>query len=131
MKLSRLSIYLLGAALLLSSSAFAKEKTRGTLNLSDPVTLEGKTINPGQYTVEWSGTGPTVQVTLYQGRQAIATFPAHLTEQTGRNAGNAYGITAEPDGTKSLTAIYIGGNKSFLEVEQQQAGRQTPSNPAQ
>jgi hypothetical protein len=131
MKLSKLSIYLVGAALLLSSSAFAKEKTKGTLNISDPVTLEGKTINPGQYTVEWSGTGPTVQVTFYQGKQVVATFSAHLTDKANRNARNAYGTTAEADGSKSLTAIYLSGNKSFLEVEQQQAGRQTPSNPAQ
>lgn len=131
MKLSKLAIYLLGGALLLSSHALGKERNKGTLRITDPVSVEGKTINPGSYTVEWSGTGPTVQVTLFQGKQAVATFPARLSDQANRNAADAYGTTAEPDGSKSLTAIYLSGNKSFLEVEQQQAGRQPTSNPAQ
>jgi hypothetical protein len=67
MRISKLPVLLFGAALLLSSSAFAAEANKGTLQLTDKVTVEGKPLNSGKYTVEWSGSGPEVQVTLLQG----------------------------------------------------------------
>jgi hypothetical protein len=73
--------------------------------LQDKTIVDGKPLNPGQYTVEWTGTGPTVQVTLLQGKQTVATFPAHVTEQPKPNHDDAYGSTTEPDGSSRLTAI--------------------------
>jgi hypothetical protein len=128
MKMSRVSIILIGAALVLSSSAIAGETNKGKLHLSDTVVVEGKTVNPGVYTVEWTGTGSTVQVSLIQGKETVATFPAHVTEQANRNASDAYGSALDPDGARSLTAIYIGGKRTTLELEQREASKQ-PATP--
>ena len=105
MKLSKLSLTLFATGLLLCSSALAGETNKLTLTVSDKLTVDGKPLNPGSYTVEWNGTGPTVQVTIRQGKQTVATLSAHLTEQPARNAANAFGSITEPDGSKSLTAI--------------------------
>jgi hypothetical protein len=86
--------------------------------------VERKTLEPGNYKVEWSGNGPAVQVTVAKGNQTVATFPARLTEQAAANSASAYGTSASPDGTKSLTAIYIGGKKYVLQVEQASAHRE-------
>jgi hypothetical protein len=128
MKISKVSIMLFGAALAFSSGARAGEKNKGTIQLSDRVVVDGNSINPGKYTVEWSGSGSTVQVSLLQGKQTVATFPAHVTEQATPNAASAYGSTAEPDGSRALTAIYIGGRRFVLELEQKevQTGTATP-----
>jgi hypothetical protein len=125
MKLSKIAITLFGAALLFSSGAFANEANKGTLKLADKVTVESKSLNPGKYTVEWNGSGSTVQVTILQGKQAVATFPAHVTEQSTANLQDAYGSATEPDGSKSLTAIYPGGKRFVLEVEQKSANQQS------
>jgi len=125
MKSTRVSILLIGAALALSSSAFAGGANKGTLQLSDKVNVEGKPLNPGTYTVEWDGSGPAVQVTLRHGKDTVATFPAHLTEQATPNPANAYGSDKQADGSTSLTAIYLGGKRFVLEVEQTEAGKQT------
>ena len=91
MKLSKGSILLIGSALVFASGAFAGDANKGKLHLQDKTIVDGKPLNPGNYTVEWTGSGPTVEVTFLEGKQAVATFPAHLTEQTTRNHDDAYG----------------------------------------
>lgn len=130
MKVSRLAITLFGVALLCSTSVFAREANKGTLRLDNKVTVDGTPLNPGNYKVEWNGSGPVVQVTLSQGKDTVATFPAHLAQQTLANDADAYGSATEPDGSKSLTAIYLGGKHFVLEVEQKAAQEQPSSNPA-
>jgi hypothetical protein len=125
MKSSRLTTILFGAALLFSSGAFAKETNKSTIHVADKLSVEGKTVNPGNYTVEWNGTGPTVQVSLIQGKQTVATFPAQLTEQATPNPASAYGSSMEADGSRSLTTIYVGGKRTVLRLEQKEARQQT------
>src|SRR5208337_4466547 len=127
MKLSRISVALFGAALLFSSGAIAKDTNKTTLHVNEKLSVEGKTINPGNYKVEWNGSGPTVQVTLLQGNQTVATFPAHLTEQTTQNPANAYGSVEQPDGSRALTAIYPGGNRVVLPLDQDATTQQSAS----
>ena len=125
MKLSKISILLIGSALVVSSGAFAGEANKGKLRLQDKTIVDGKPLNPGHYTVEWTGTGPTVQVTLLQRKRTVATFSAHLSEQPKPNHDDAYGSTTEPDGSSRLTAIYISGKRTALELEQNQASQQS------
>jgi hypothetical protein len=131
MKLSTIAVTLFGAALLFSSSALAKDNNKGTLKLAETVSIEGKSLNPGKYTVEWDGTGPAVQVSLVQGKDTVATFAAHLTEQATANSADAYGAATEPDGTKALTAIYLGGKHFVLQLEQAHAVQQSNTQPSQ
>jgi hypothetical protein len=123
MKLSKLSLVLLGSALLSSSAVLAGDSNKASIQLYEKVSVEGKALNPGHYTITWDGTGPDVQVTVLQGKQAVATFPAHLTEQATRNTEDAYGSSAETDGTRTLTAIYPNGKRFSLEVEGKSASQ--------
>jgi hypothetical protein len=127
MKSLKLALMLSGAALVFSSAALAGESNKVTLQISEQVNVEGKSLNPGTYKVEWNGSGPTVQVTISQGKQTVTTFSAHLTEQPSPNPGNAYGSETEPDGSRSLTAIYVGGKKTSLQLDQAQASRPATS----
>ena len=128
MKMARLTIALFGAALLCSASAFAGEINKGKLELAEKVSVDGTPLDPGIYKVEWEGSGPTVQVTLLKGKQSMATFPAHLTQQGASNSADAYGSTKEQDGSIALTAIYFSGKPYVLEVEQKTAGQQSSTN---
>ena len=124
MKLLKASILLIGSAVVFSSGAFAGDANKGKLHLQDKTIVYGKSLNPGNYTVEWTGTGPTVQVTLLQGKRTVATFPAHVTEKPTRNYDDAYASAPEPDGSSRLTVIYIGGKRTALELERNQASQQ-------
>lgn len=125
MKVSKLLAILFGVALLFSSSAFARESNKTSLHLSDKVTVQGKSLNPGDYTVEWSGSAPAVQVTILQGKQVVATLSGRLTEQsTFGGSGTAYGTREGSDGSESLTVIYPGGKKVALQFDQSAAASQ-------
>ena len=124
MKLSKASILLIGSAVVFSSAALAGDTNKGKLRLQNKIIVDGKALNPGHYTVEWTGTGPTVQVTLLQGKEAVATFPAHITEQPTVDHDDAYGSALQPDGSSRLTTIYFGGKRTALELEQYEAGQQ-------
>ena len=127
MKLSKLSLAFFGSALLLSSAAVAGEINKGSLNLYEKVSVEGKALNPGKYTITWDGSGPNVQVTVLQGKQTVATFSAHLTEQATRNSEDAYGSAADTNGSRTLTAIYPNGKRFSLELEQATASQPSTS----
>ena len=129
MKLSKLSLAFFGSALLLASAAVAGDANKGSLQLYEKVNVEGKALNPGKYTVTWDGAGPNVQVTVLQGKQTVATFAAHLTEQATRNSEDAYGSSADADGSRTLTAIYPNGKRYSIELDQKEAS-QPSSTPA-
>jgi hypothetical protein len=116
MKMSRVSILLFGAALLASSATLAGEINKGTLKLDDKVVVDGKPLAPGNYRVEWDGSGPAVQVKLLQGKQAVATIPAHVTEEATPNSQDGYATTAEPNGSRALTTIYL--KRFTLQIDQ-------------
>jgi hypothetical protein len=127
-KLSRISLALLGAALLCLSGAVAANVNKANLSLTEKIKVAGKTLNAGNYKVEWSGDGPNVQVTLLRGKETVATFPAQLTEGATQNADSAYGAVQGPDGSRSLTSIYVGGKRTILQLDQNSSGTQQSGN---
>ena len=129
MKLSKLSLAFFGSALLLSSAAVAGDSNKASIQLYEKVNVEGKELNPGKYTISWDGSGPNVQVTVTQGKQTVATFAAHLTEQAARNPEDAYGSAADTNGSRSLTAIYPNGKRFSLELDAKSAS-QTSTSPS-
>jgi hypothetical protein len=123
MKLSKLALAFFGSALLFSSAALAGDSNKGSLQLYEKINVEGKSLNPGHYTVTWEGSGPDVQVTVLQGKQTVATFPAHLTEHATKNTEDAYGSAPDSDGGRALTAIYPNGKRFSIELEQASANQ--------
>jgi hypothetical protein len=118
MRMSRIGVTLFGAALLFSSSAFAGGNgNKGSLRLDEKVSVDGTPLNPGNYKVEWTGDGPEVKVSILQGGQTVATFPAHVTDQKATQSADAYASAKQPNGDKALTAIYFGGKHYSLQVE--------------
>ena len=123
MKLSKLALAFFGSALLFSSAVLAGDSNKGSLQLYEKTNVEGKLLNPGHYSITWEGSGADVQVTVREGKQVVATFPAHVTEQANTNSQDAYSTSTAPDGSKLLIAIYPSGKRFFLQVDQNQASR--------
>ncbi len=80
MKMSRFSLAILSAAFLFSTSAFAQSENKGKLSVPETITVEGKQLPPGDYKVEWDGTGPNVEVKILKGKETVATAPARLVQ---------------------------------------------------
>jgi hypothetical protein len=94
---------LLGLALLLAATAFAANK--GTLQVSDPITVSGKQIAPGDYIVKWEGTGPDVELNILRGKNLVATVPAHMVD-----------LDRAPDRDATVTVVNGSGNKVLSEI---------------
>jgi hypothetical protein len=105
---------LLGAAVLLVTSAFAAEK--GPLHVSDPLSINGKTLTAGDYNVKWEGSGANVELTILKGKEVVATSPARLIELDRAVESNATVSVKNSDGSRSLSQIQFRGKKYALEV---------------
>ena len=114
MKLSRIVVTSLGVALL-AIGAFAAEK--GSLDIASAITVQGKTLAPGTYKVEWNGEGPNVQVSISKGKETIVV-PATVVPSSSVNAVDAYAEHTLADGSKTLQAIYPHGKKFELDIRE-------------
>jgi hypothetical protein len=68
----------MGLALLLTSSALAA--TKASLTLQNPTIINGTKLKPGDYKLQWDGSGPNVEVSIMQGRTVLAKVPAKVVD---------------------------------------------------
>jgi hypothetical protein len=104
----------LGLALMLASSAFAASK--GSLQLSDAVTLNGTTLKAGEYKVQWEGSGPNVEVSILQGKNVVATTTAHVVDLQSPSDSDAAVTRRNDSGPNSLSGLRFQGKKIALEL---------------
>jgi hypothetical protein len=105
---------LLGLALLLATSAFASNK--GSLAVTDNCTVAGKQLAKGDYKVSWEGNGPDVQLNIMQGKNVVATVPAHMTELNSSPQNDSAVVSNNSDGSKTLSEIRFAGKKYALAI---------------
>jgi hypothetical protein len=110
---------LLGLALLLATSVFAANQ--GSLQVSDPVTVSGKQLAPGEYKVKWEGTGPNVELNILRGNTVVATAPARMIDLERAPDRNSALTVINDDGHKSLNEIRFSGKKYALAVGSESA----------
>jgi len=110
---------ILGLALLLATSAFAANK--GSLTVQEPITVNGTQLKPGDYKVQWDGNGPSVELSITQGKKVIAKVPAHVVSLETPSENDAAVVKNNGDGTKSLSEVRLSGKKFSLAVGEEAA----------
>jgi hypothetical protein len=104
----------MGFALLLASSAFAA--TKASLQLNNPVTVNGTNLKPGDYNLQWEGSGDKVELSILKGSKVIAKAPAHVVELEAPAAYDAALTRKSNSGTSSLTGVRFQGKKFALDL---------------
>jgi hypothetical protein len=79
----------------------------------------------GKYRVEWAGSGPSVELSISDGRETVAKVPAQILPLKKAEAKSGYSTTADQAGNKTLTEIFFGGKKYDLSIGEASAA--TPS----
>ena len=115
----------IGLALLLASSAFAA--TKADLSLQSSVTVNGTTLKPGDYKLQWDGSGPNVEVSIMQGKNVLAKVPAKVVDLNAPAPNNAAVIRNNSDGTNSLNGARFQGKKFALDLSESSEGMQAGS----
>jgi hypothetical protein len=115
MKLSRNLFSVTLASLLLTTIAFAAPATKGTLKLFEPVTVQGKQLAAGKYTVEWNGEGPNVQLNIADGKNGVTAIPARIVPGV-KNRTSGYASAKQQDGRSELTNVFFEGKAFELQI---------------
>lgn len=105
---------LLAVVLMLAASAFAANK--GAFQLNNTVSVNGKQLPAGDYSVTWDGDGPDVQVNIMKGRKVVAQAPAKVVAIDQASSSNQAVVERNPDGTASLKELRFGGKKFALAI---------------
>jgi hypothetical protein len=120
---------LLAATLLIATSALAANK--GSLNISQPVTVNGTKLAAGDYQVKWEGTGPNVELNITKSKKVVVTVPARLVELSRPERNSASVTQMAEDGTTSLTEIFFSGKNYELSIGQEAASVESGSDGKQ
>jgi hypothetical protein len=79
-------------------------------------------LKPGNYEVQWQGTGPVVQVSFQQNRKTVVTVPATLKTNDNQVSQDAIMTEATSAGTSTLKEIDFGHQKEALLFDQNPGG---------
>jgi len=109
----------LGLAVLLATSAFAANK--GSLQVQEPLSVNGQQLKPGDYKVQWDGNGPNVELSIMQGKKVVTKVPAHVVDLAAASNADAAVVKNNADGSKSLSELRFGGKKYALAVGEEAA----------
>ena len=115
----------MGLALLLASNAFAA--TKASLTLQSPTTVNGTKLKAGDYKLEWDGGGPTVEVSILQGKNVVAKVQAKIVDLNMAAQNTAAVLQRNDDGTTTLTGARFEGKKIALELGESSDGMQAGS----
>lgn len=127
MKASRNLVTLAGASLLLAASAFAAGTGKGSLHLYDSVEVQGKELPPGDYKLQWDGQGPTVELSISQGKNTVASVSAQMVNVTQKNPTDGYAARKANDGQNALTEIFFSGKTYELRLGDQSGSANSPA----
>ncbi|HLV88490.1 MAG TPA: hypothetical protein VKV39_16010 [Candidatus Sulfotelmatobacter sp.] len=105
---------ILGLAVLLASSAFAASKEH--VQLSHATTVNGTTLKPGDYKLQWEGNGPDVEVSILQGKNVVAKVPGKIVDLKTPSQSSAAVVKNNDDGSKSLEGARFEGKSFALQL---------------
>ena len=115
----------MGLALLLATSAFAA--TKGNVQFNNPVLVNGTTLKPGEYKVQWEGSGPNVELSIMQGKNVVAKVPAHVVDLQTPSANDAAVTRKNDSGPNSLAGLRFQGKKFAIELGEASDGMEAGS----
>jgi hypothetical protein len=87
------------------------------------VQVGGTRVTPGNYKVEWQGTGPAVDVRFSQYGKTVVTVPGTLKTNDDQVTQDAIVTEATTADTTALKEIDFGRQKEALVFEQNQSGQ--------
>jgi hypothetical protein len=103
----------LAGAVMLASSAFASNK--GKLHLAEAAQVNGQQLAPGDYQIQWDGTGNNVDLSIAQGKKVVAKTAAKVVELPNASPYDA-AVIDRSGGTSELSGVRFAGKKVALTI---------------
>jgi len=126
--LSFFRIILATLALALATSAFAaSDSHKSNFEIGNATQVNGTTLPAGEYTAQWEGSGPTVQVNILQGKKVVATVPAQVVTLDSKASDTHAEVFNGTNGERELKALQFEGKKFSLQLGNESATAQSKS----
>jgi hypothetical protein len=103
-------------------SAHAARNNTHSVKIFDVVQIGGTTLKPGNYKVEWQGTGPAVQVSFQQNGKTVVTAPGTLKTNDDQVTQDAIVTEATGAATSTLKEIRFVHQKEALVFDENPGG---------
>ena len=116
MKFAKYMVSFAAITLLLSLSAFARNKNEGTFNLSETVHVGSTQLQPGEYKAEWSGQGDAVKVDIIEHGKTVATVEGKLMDLPKRADYNSVTLKSLDNNTKTIDQIAFANRSEALQL---------------
>ncbi len=113
MKSAKYLFLLAGIAMLLPLGAYAKDTNEGKFTISESVQVGSTQLKPGDYKVQWDGSGDAVNVKILQGKKTVATTSGKLVNHDQAAPYNAV-VLKDATGGKTINEIDFGNRKEAL-----------------
>jgi hypothetical protein len=111
----KLAYVLMTIVMFFTSTAFAANK--GALYVHSP-TMAGDTRLPaGEYTVQWEGAGPDVELKIKLDNRVEATVPAKVIPLDHPFGYDETVLSPDGAGDRRLLEIRLSGKKFFLQIQ--------------
>jgi hypothetical protein len=94
---------------------------RGSLYVPSPTMAAETHLPAGEYTVQWEGAGPDVELKIKRHNRVKATVPAKVIPLDQPLVEDEAVLGSDGDGGQRLLGIRFSGKKFFLQVEPQSA----------
>jgi hypothetical protein len=100
----------------MSVSAFAGSKDGGSASFELPqkASIAGTELKPGNYKLEWQGSGSDVKVQFKQGKNVVASSTARVVELPSKDRFTAAVLNTNPNGTPALAEARMAGKNYKL-----------------
>jgi len=124
---SKLMFATLALALTTSAIAASSDSHKSNFEISAATQVNGTELPAGDYTAKWEGSGPTVQVSIMQGKKVVATVPAQVVALDRPASNTQAEIKSNSNGDRELTSLQFSGKKFSLELGTESAKAQSKS----
>jgi hypothetical protein len=103
---------LAGLAIVFATTALAADK--GSMKVFDPTVVNGTQLSPGDYKLQWEGTGSAVQLKILQGKKVVVTTSATLVQLNAPAPQNMVATRNTDNHAKALSGVSFRGKSYAL-----------------
>ena len=103
-------------ALIVSLSAFARDNNRGKMVLSQPAVVGSTQLQPGTYDVQWTGSGPALNVNFLQHDKVVASAQGELKNEAGVRQDAVLFKLADNSSQRTLVEVDFGNRHESLQI---------------
>ena len=116
--LAAITVFSIAMSVSLLADTAAKES--GKITIPDTVQVGSTRLAPGDYKVEWTGTGDNVQISILSGKKVKATAEGKIVQLPEPANSNAIVTRSAGNNMRALDQIQFNNRKEALQLARSQ-----------